>query len=81
MIEDDKEPVVEVGVRGFAVDGSVLRQCGIRNGEQGCKIPEAVGGTLDTDLGDDGVFIMPTDENFPRAAGGGGEPGKRVLRL
>ena len=62
----------------------MTHQCGILHqighGNQRCKIFETVGGTLDTDLGDNGILVMPADENLPGATCGGGEPGKRVLR-
>jgi hypothetical protein len=79
IVEDDEKPVIEIGVRGSAVDGSVFRQCWIRNGKQCGKISKTVGGALDADLGDDGIFIIPADEYLSRATGGGGEPGKSVL--
>ena len=81
VIEDNEEPVIEVRVQGFAVDGAIFGQLRIGNGEQGGEIFQAVSGALDTDLGNDGVFIMPADEYFPRTTGRGGEPGKSVLCL
>jgi hypothetical protein len=74
ILEDDEEPVIEVWMCGFAINSAILRQRWIGDGEQGSEIPQAVDRTLNAYLGNDGVFIMPADENFPRATGGGGEP-------
>jgi len=80
LIQDDKEPVVEIGMAGFVVHCSILGQRRVRNSQQGGEIFKAVGAALDADLGDVLIPVVPADEYLSRTFGGDGEPGKGILR-
>src|ERR1700760_3908724 len=66
---------------GLAVHCAVLGQPGIRHGYQRGKILCAVCRTLDADLGDGSIAIMPADEDLTWSPGGGGKVGQGILCL
>jgi hypothetical protein len=79
VVENDEETIIKIGMGCLVIHCAVLLEPGIGYGEKGGEVLQAILRTLNADLGYNGIFIMPTDEDLAGTASRGRESGQGIL--